>query len=59
MPKRVKKIAAYTPVWFQDDFIIVSAVIDYDEIAAPHQQGHDQRVLTDNCAYDHLRGGSL
>ncbi len=25
----------------------------------PHQQGHDQRVLTDNCAYDHLRGGSL
>ena len=35
VPKRVKKIAAYTPVWFQDDFIIVSAVIDYDEIAAP------------------------
>lgn len=38
VPKRVKKIAAYTPVWFQDDFIIVSAVIDYDEIAAPISQ---------------------
>ncbi len=35
VPKRVKKIAAYTPVWFQDDFIIVSAVIDYNEIAQP------------------------
>ena len=38
VPQRVKKIAAYTPVWFQDDFIIVSAVIDYDEIAAPISQ---------------------
>lgn len=35
VPKQVKKIAAYTPVWFQDDFIIVSAVIDYNEIAQP------------------------
>lgn len=35
VPKRVKKIAAYTPVWFQDDFIIVSAVMDYSEIAWP------------------------
>lgn len=35
VPKQVKKIAAYTPVWFQDDFIIVSAVIDYSEIAWP------------------------
>ena len=26
------------PVWFQDDFIIVSAVIDHDEIAAPISQ---------------------
>lgn len=35
VPKKVKKIAAYTPVQFQDDFLIVSAVIDYDEIAQP------------------------
>lgn len=34
-PQRVRKTAAYTPVWFGDDFLIVSAVIDYDEIAQP------------------------
>lgn len=35
VPKRVKKIAAYTPLWFQDNFMIISAVIDYNEIAQP------------------------
>ncbi|MBE6905225.1 MAG: response regulator [Ruminococcaceae bacterium] len=27
----VKKIAAYTPVWLQNDFLVVSAVADYQE----------------------------
>lgn len=35
VPTKVKKIAAYTPMRFGDDFLIVSAVIDYDEIAQP------------------------
>lgn len=35
VPTKVKKIAAYTPMGFGDDFLIVSAVIDYDEIAQP------------------------
>lgn len=38
VPRRVKKIGAYTPVRFQDDFLIVCAVIDYDEIALPFGQ---------------------
>ena len=35
VPRRVRKIGAYTPVQFQDDFLIVCAVIDYNEIAQP------------------------
>ena len=38
VPRRVRKIGAYTPVRFQDDFLIVCAVIDYDEIARPFGQ---------------------
>ncbi len=38
VPRRVLKIGAYTPVRFQDDFLIVCAVIDYDEIALPFGQ---------------------
>ena len=38
VPRRVLKIGAYTPVRFPDDFLIVCAVIDYDEIAEPFNQ---------------------
>ena len=34
-PSPVRKICAYTPVWFADDFLIVAAVIDYSEIETP------------------------
>lgn len=35
VPKKVKKIAAYMPARLANDFLIVSTVIDYDEIAKP------------------------
>ena len=34
-PRRVRKIAAYTPLRFGNDFLIVSAVMDYNELATP------------------------
>ena len=36
---RVKKIAAYTPLRFVQDFFIISSVIDYDEIYVPVAEG--------------------
>lgn len=36
---RVKKIAAYTPLLFSEDFFIISSVIDYDDIYGPIEQG--------------------
>lgn len=34
-PPRVRKISAYTPVHVRNDFLIVSAVIDYEEMLYP------------------------
>lgn len=39
VPGRVMKIGAYTPLWFPDDFLIICAVMDYDEIAGPVNRG--------------------
>lgn len=36
---RVKKIAAYTPLDLLDDFLIISSVIDYDDIYVPVAEG--------------------
>lgn len=36
---RVKKIAAYTPLNFLNDFFIISSVIDYDDISVPVEEG--------------------
>lgn len=38
-PPRVRKIAAYTPAYVGDDFLVVSAVIDYDDIFHPMYRG--------------------
>lgn len=36
---RVKKIAAYTPLEFANDFFIISSVIDYNDIYVPVEKG--------------------
>lgn len=36
---RVKKIAAYTPVYIGDDFLVLSVVMDYSELFAPVAKG--------------------
>lgn len=36
---RVKKISAYAPVWLGNDFLVVSAVVDYDDLYIPIQEG--------------------
>lgn len=36
---RVKKISAYTPVYIGDNFLVVSAVIAYDDLYAPLAKG--------------------
>lgn len=36
---RVKKIAAYTPLKLLNDFLIISSVIDYDDIYVPIAEG--------------------
>lgn len=36
---RVKKISAYAPVWLGNDFLVVSAVVDYDDLYIPIQNG--------------------
>lgn len=36
---RVKKISAYTPIYIGDDFLVVSAVIAYDDLYAPLAEG--------------------
>lgn len=38
-PRRVRKVSAYQPAHLGDDFLIVSAVIDYDEISLPVSKG--------------------
>ena len=37
-PRPVKKVSAYEPAWIGDDFLIVSAVIDYADITLPMQK---------------------
>ncbi len=36
---RVKKISAYAPVWLGNDFLVVSAVVDYDDLYIPIREG--------------------
>lgn len=38
-PSRVKKISAYQPAYLGEDFLIVSAVIDYRELSIPISSG--------------------
>lgn len=42
---RVKKISAYSPVWLGDDFLVVSAVMDYDDIYVPLVNGMKNLLL--------------
>lgn len=42
---RVKKISAYSPAVLGDDFMVVSAVIDYDEIYIPVAEGFTKLLL--------------
>lgn len=44
-PHRVKKISAFTPALAGDDFLIVSAVIDYEELAVPIHEGAVKMLL--------------
>ena len=44
-PHRVKKISAFTPALAGDDFLIVSAVIDYEELAVPIHEGAVKMML--------------
>lgn len=39
IPKKVRKVGAYTPCALQDDFLIVNTVMDYNEIARPLRTG--------------------
>lgn len=39
MPQKVRKISAYTPIRFEAGFLIVSAVMDYNDIADPVTAG--------------------
>ena len=36
---RVKKISAYAPVWLGNDFLVVSAVVDYNDLYVPIREG--------------------
>lgn len=42
---RVRKISAYCPVWIGEDFLILSAVMDYDDIYIPVAKGVLRLVL--------------
>ena len=48
-PRPVKKVSAYEPVEIGDDFLIVSAVIDYAEITAPLQAATMKIVAAAVC----------
>ncbi|MDO5350343.1 MAG: ATP-binding protein [Lachnospiraceae bacterium] len=43
--ERVKKISAYTPVQMGKDFLVVSAVMDYDDIYVPIVSGIYKMIL--------------
>lgn len=42
---RVKKISAYTPANVGDDFLIISAVTDYDDIFVPIAEGYSHIIF--------------
>ena len=44
-PTKVKKVSAYLPLYLGDDFIVVSSVIDYSEVAG-QIQSHAVQMLT-------------
>lgn len=39
VPRKVEKISAYTPAKIGDGFLVISAVMDYEEIAGPVRSG--------------------
>lgn len=45
-PQRVRKISAYVPAQVGEDFWVVSAVIDYDDLYAPVAQGVQNLLMT-------------
>ena len=42
---RVKKVSAYSPVYIGENFLIVSAVIDYSDLYLPIQEGFSRLIL--------------
>jgi len=42
---RVKKISAYTPIYINDDFLVVSAIIAYDDFYEPLSEGVTKLVM--------------
>ena len=44
-PTLVRKLSAFTPVYLGDDFLIVSAVMDYNDIYAPITTGIRRMIL--------------
>lgn len=42
---RVRKIAAYAPVTIENDFLVVSAVMDYDDVYIPVAEGFLKLIL--------------
>lgn len=42
---RVKKISAYAPVKLGDDFLVISAVVDYDDFCTPVEAGFQKVSL--------------
>ncbi|MDO4264856.1 MAG: ATP-binding protein [Eubacteriales bacterium] len=44
-PTRVRKISAYAPAWIDDDYWVVSAVIDYDDLYSPVAKGVQNLLL--------------
>jgi len=43
---RVRKISAYTPLEFEDDFLVLSAVIDYSDLNEPIMEGFTKAAAT-------------
>ena len=46
----VRKVSAYTPAWIGEDFIIVSAVMDYSDMYVPLESGAFKLLLIFVCA---------
>lgn len=47
----VRKLSAYTPANIGEDFLVVSVVIDYDDIYIPVETGFFRIILVFICAF--------